>query len=108
MTDVQLLKQIQLALTEAEKEFFLDIDRLFAPDFPQQRKFIEDPAKLKLLSCTRRAGKSMTAALYMIIEALLNPGCNILAIGLTRESIKNILWKDCLRFLDKKYNLGAV
>jgi len=78
------------------------------PNFPQQAKFIEDPAKLKLLSCTRRAGKSMTAAIYLISEALKNPGCNCLAIGLTRESIKSILWKDCLRFLNEKFGLNAV
>jgi hypothetical protein len=84
-----------------------NIPDLFDPNFPQQKKFIQDPAKLKLLSCTRRAGKSMTAALYLISEALNNPGCNCLAIGLTRESIKSILWKDCLHFLNTKYRLGA-
>jgi len=81
---------------------------VYDPNFPQQSKFIEDPAKLKLLSCTRRAGKSMTAAIYLISEALKNPGCNCMAIGLTRESIKSILWKDCLRFINEKYNLNAV
>lgn len=45
--------------------------------------------------------------MYLVMEALLNPGCNCLAIGLTRESIKSILWKDCLRFLNTKYNLNA-
>jgi phage terminase large subunit len=80
---------------------------LFDPTFPQQKLFVEDPAKLKLISCTRRAGKSMTAAIYLIYEALTNPGCNCLAIGLTRESIKNIIWKDCLRWLDKKFYLKA-
>lgn len=49
----------------------------------------------------------MTAAIYLIKEALQNPGCNCLAIGLTRESIKSILWKDCLRFLNSKFNLNA-
>lgn len=80
---------------------------VFDPNFPQQQAFIEDPAKLKLLSCTRRAGKSMTAAIYLISEALKNPGCNCLAIGLTRESIKSILWKDCLRFLNERHQLNA-
>lgn len=49
----------------------------------------------------------MTAAMYLVTEALANPGCNCLAIGLTRESIKSILWKDCLHFLDIKFNLQA-
>lgn len=81
--------------------------QLFDPKFPQQEAFIKDPAKLKLLSCTRRAGKSMTAAMYLLSEALTNPGCNCLALGLTRESVKSILWKDCLRYLDTKFNLNA-
>jgi hypothetical protein len=80
---------------------------LFDPNFPQQKAFIEDQAKLKLLSCTRRAGKSMTAAIYLVYEAFTNPGCNCLALGLTRESIKSILWKDCLHFLDNRFKLNA-
>ena len=101
LDEKELIKIYQLL--EAKK-----VPCVFDDNFPQQRKFIDDPAKLKLLSCTRRAGKSMTAAIYLISEALKNPGTNSMAIGLTRESIKSILWKDCLRFINEKYNLNAV
>ncbi len=97
--------ELVLLVSELQAKTHINV---YDPNFPQQQAFIEDPAKLKLLSCTRRAGKSMTAAIYLISEALKNPGTNCLAIGLTRESIKSILWKDCLRFLNEKHNLNAV
>ena len=78
------------------------IDVLDHPDvFWQQKNFIKDPAKLKALFCTRRSAKSFTAGLYLVHEALNNPGCNVLFIGLTRASAKAIIWKDILRVLDK-------
>ncbi len=40
-------------------------------------------------------------------EALKHPGCNVLFIGLTRASAKAIIWKDVLRDLDRKHNIGA-
>ncbi len=105
----------QELLTRSEEELIAIYQKLEAeavpnlcdPNFPQQQAFIEDAHKLKLLSCTRRAGKSMTAAIYLISEALKNPGCNCLAVGLTRESIKAILWKDCLRYINEKFKLNA-
>jgi len=76
-----------------------------ADNFQQQRDFILHPSKLKALFCTRRSAKSYTAGLYMVYEALKSPGCNILFIGLTRDSAKAIIWKDVLRVLDRKHDL---
>lgn len=81
---------------------------LFDPAFPQQWAFVSDPAKLKAIFCTRRAAKSFTAGLYMVYEALTNPGCNCLFIGLTRSSAKSIIWKDILRVINRKHKLKAV
>jgi phage terminase large subunit len=78
---------------------------LFDNRFPQQKNFIEDPAKLKALWCTRRASKSYVAGLYMIKEAMSNPGTNCLFIGLTRESAKGIIWKDILKPINRKHRL---
>lgn len=75
--------------------------------FPQQLNFITDKSKQKVLFCTRRSAKSFTAGLYMIYEALHNPGCNVLFIGLTRASAKAIVWKDILSILNTSYSLGA-
>lgn len=85
----------------------IDPKALFDPKFPQQTNFILDPAKLKTLFCTRRAAKSYTAGLYMVYEALSNPGCNCLFIGLTRQSAHDIIWKDILKVINRKHKLGA-
>lgn len=83
-------------------------DILGHPDnFQQQRDFINHPAKLKALFCTRRSAKSFTGGLYLVNEALKQPGCNVLFIGLTRGSAKAIVWKDVLRAIDRTHNLGA-
>lgn len=74
--------------------------------FPQQLKFIQSPNKLKALFCTRRAAKSYTAGLYLVKEALENPGVSCLFIALTRKSAKGIAWKDVLKVINKQYKLG--
>jgi hypothetical protein len=83
----------------------LDTAYLFDATFPQQKAFVDDPSNLKTLWCTRRAAKSYTAGLYMMSEALKNPGSNILFIGLTRASAKAIVWKDILMAINKRYGL---
>jgi PBSX family phage terminase large subunit len=80
---------------------------LFDSNFSQQKAFCDDPARLKALWCTRRASKSYTAGLYMVKEALENPGVNCLFIGLTRLSAKGIVWKDILKPIDQKGRLHA-
>lgn len=74
--------------------------------FQEQRKFIDDPAKLKALHCTRRAAKSYTAGLYMIETALKYPGCNCLFIALTRQTAIDIIDKDILQVINRKHKLG--
>lgn len=75
--------------------------------FEKQKEFIKDKSKQKALFCTRRSAKSFTAGLYLVHEALSNPGCNCLFIGLTRASAKAIIWKDILTIIDQKYGIGA-
>lgn len=74
--------------------------------FDKQLAFIKDPARLKALFCTRRAAKSYTAGIYLIKEALENPGCNCLFVGLTRLTAKGIAWKDILKDINNRYKLG--
>lgn len=94
----------ELALEVASQ---INPDSLFDPDFPQQTNFVKDQARLKALFCTRRAAKSFTAGLYMVYEALRNPGSNCLFVGLTRDSAKGIIWKDVLEVINYRHNLGA-
>lgn len=74
--------------------------------FPEQRGFIDDPARLKTLFCTRRAAKSFTAGLYMVWTALNFPGSNCLFVGLTRQTANDIIDKDILQVINRKFDLG--
>jgi hypothetical protein len=86
--------------------------RAAAPDvlslaFPAQREFITFPSNLKMAFCTRRSAKSYSGGLYAFYEAVNNPGCNVLITGLTRASVKGIFWKDILKDINDKLNIGA-
>ncbi len=102
LTDASLISERFKDLTDK----ILPIDVLEYA-FKQQIDFITHPSRQKALFCTRRSAKSFTAGLYLVYEALKNPGCNCLFIGLTRQSSKAIIWKDILQIIDTKYNLRA-
>jgi hypothetical protein len=96
-------------LLEESAQLYKQGDKLGAIQaaaFPEQRKVIDDPAKLKAIHCTRRAAKSFTAGLYMVETALRFPGCNCLFIGLTRQSALDIIMKDILKIIDRKHDLS--
>jgi hypothetical protein len=61
-------------------------------------------ARLKALFCTRRAAKSYTGGLYLIREALENPGCNCLFIALLDKLLMASSGKISLETLDKENN----
>lgn len=73
-----------------------------------QAAFINDPATMKVVLCTRRSGKSMGAGLYLVKEALENPGVSVLYVGLTRGTAKRVMWKDVFKAIDKKFALDMV
>lgn len=102
-------EKLRALLEEAARRAIIVRDRpdIFQGAFHHQVDFVRDPAKLKALFCTRRSAKSYTAGIYLVYEALANPGCNCLFIGLTRASAKAIIWKDILRIIDRQFNLGA-
>jgi hypothetical protein len=74
--------------------------------FPQQLAVLDDPDKFKVVLCPRRAGKSFTAAAYMLDEALRRPGCRIAYVALTIKIAKRICWA-ALKKLDKRHKLGC-
>lgn len=74
--------------------------------FPQQLAFIDDKGKLKTAQCTRRAGKSYCAGAYLTLEAIKNPGSTCLYIATTRDQAKRIMYKDILKVIDRKYDIG--
>jgi hypothetical protein len=42
----------------------------------------------------------------MVYTAYHNPGCNVWFIGLSRQSAKDIIWKDILGVIDSRYDIG--
>lgn len=62
---------------------------------------------MKAVQCTRRAGKSFGCGLYAFKEAYTTPGCSVVIIGLTRDSVKRIFFKDILKTINKQHDLGA-
>lgn len=84
--------------------------QLLKPDwkgvcFEKQWDFINDPSSFKAVQCTRRAGKSYSAGIYAFKEAFETPGCSIVILGLTRDSVKRIFYKDILKELDESSTL---
>ena len=67
---------------------------LYATLFTEQRAFLDDPSNLKTALCTRQAGKTYAAAVYLLIEALKTPKCTCIYIATSRQSAKDIILKD--------------
>lgn len=69
---------------------------------------VDSPTHLFLLAnglVSHNSAKSYSAGLYLVKEALAQPGVSCLYIALTRDSAKKILWKDVLKVINKKHNL---
>ena len=75
--------------------------------FPKQRAFLDDASKMKAALCTRRSGKSYGAGVELFDGACSFPGTSQLYVALTRESAKRIMYKDVLRAIDRRFELGA-
>ena len=76
-------------------------------DFQAQVDFIEDPSRLKLALCTRRAGKSFGDGLYLFKTAYENPRCTVVYFGLTRLTAKYVMWRPVLDRINREFNIGA-
>jgi phage terminase large subunit len=99
-----LLPKLESLLPKAKPE---PPPSILDENFKCQVDFIRDPATLKAAFCTRRSAKSYTGGLYLVKEALENPGVSCLYVALTRDSAKKIMWKDVLKTIDRKNNLKA-
>lgn len=74
--------------------------------FDKQIAFIEDPHRLKCAFTTRRGAKSYADGIYLIKESIENEAANCLYLGLTRLSAKGIIWKDVLKHINTRCELG--
>jgi Phage terminase large subunit/Terminase RNaseH-like domain len=72
--------------------------------FDKQLAFVSDPSNYKVAVCSRRAGKTVSCAAYLIDTALNNDGVACLYITLTRASAKKIIWKELLRMI-REHNI---
>lgn len=77
------------------------VERILRSLTPQQREFIEDPHRLKLARCSRRAGKTYAIAAYMLIECHRKRGTPVLYAGLTRDSAREAVWPILLDMMDR-------
>ncbi len=85
-----------------------DLRKIFIDEsMPEQAAFIRDPSRLKLIFSTRRGGKSYGEGRYLCKEAWETPNVSCLYIGLTRESAWRVMWRDVLKDINTKLQLGA-
>ena len=75
--------------------------------FTKQKEFVLCKES-KIAHCSRRASKSYSAGLDMIITGLEYPNSNILFCGLTLKSAKKILIKDIIKPINNKFKLNLI
>lgn len=113
MTPVEL-QALLSKLTPAERA---ELDALLAASpvaptfgdeaFAEQQAFLDDPAPLRVVLCTRRSGKTYGGGLALFRAAFARPGVSCLYVALTRASAKRIAWKDVLKVIDREKALGC-
>jgi PBSX family phage terminase large subunit len=109
------VKKIEITSEEMALAILSEVQRLKeAPvlslvdeNFPKQANFIKSRAKRKAALCTRRAGKSYGIGLDLYDTALNTPGCSVLYLALTRDSARNIMWKDVLKVINRDKGLNG-
>src|SRR5436309_5210 len=79
---------------------------VLAGAFPEERACALDHSPFKVIFCTRRAAKSYSFGLEAVNDSYDWPGANYLFLGLIREEAKRIFWRDVLKDMDRRHNLG--
>lgn len=76
-------------------------------NFPRQANFIEDISRKKAALCTRRAGKSNGVA-RMMLQWLHGGVGDVLYLGLTRDTVRRLMWEPILKPLNRALGINAV
>lgn len=100
-------KALAVAIIREQARRMSILGKLRADCFDKQEAFIEDPSRQKAAICSRRAGKSRAAAVYLFLEAFRKPRTTCLYVALTRSSAKTIMWK-LLKSLNRDLQLGLL
>jgi hypothetical protein len=79
---------------------------MLASLFPEQRAFVADRSIRKSGCCTRRAGKTWGDGIMFALKAQEVPQCNMLYLGLTRDSAKRALIRDVMEPQNDLFKLG--
>lgn len=84
-------------LEKARRKQFLDaaaetIKAIRKELFAEQLEIIDDPSENKGILGTRRAGKTETWPRYMVMTALMNPGCIVRVWAASRARCKELVW----------------
>lgn len=85
---------------------FKDPFKLEALCFDKQLEFIRDPSPFKTACCSRRAGKTIADAAYLIHASLQKPKLVSVYITLTRANGKRLIWPELLD-INRRFNLGG-
>lgn len=90
----------ELEKRAGKKKF--ELDKIL---FPEQLKFVQDPAYFKQAVTSRRAGKTVSCATDLIYTAHVNPEVVCLYITLSRSNAKRLIWPEIKR-INRIYDLG--
>ncbi len=74
--------------------------------FPAQRACVLDESPFKVEYCTRRAAKTYTWGLEAIHDSRMWPRASYLYLGLVRDEARRAFWKEVLKDIDLRYDLG--
>jgi phage terminase large subunit-like protein len=66
---------------------------------------VDDPYNRKAVLTPRRSGKTHCAGAYAVITALLNPGCQVVVVCLSKITAKQLYWNDIIEKFDETYGL---
>lgn len=74
---------------------------------PPMRAFVLDKSREIFAQCTRRAGKSYSAALKAVLKCQSRPYMKCVIVGLSYTSVSKTFWKDILKKIDRVNHLGC-
>jgi hypothetical protein len=70
------------------------IRRIYDSLFNKQKAVIDDPQSFIVACCSRRSGKSELIARWLLLEALRNPGKEMIYFAQSAKSARELLWSN--------------
>ena len=83
----------EAATAIVKRDVNYNLYRLISGLFPKQQEVLNAGSGTILISCSRRAGKTVCLVFIALISALSTPGCTIIYIGPTAELAENLFAK---------------